>query len=90
MKGVEIERLNLEIERMREARRAESETDARMIRNLEGKVESMGVAHQQEVEMLKVKMALLHHGDVSGLMKSYEEQIKILSDEIVRVTGICA
>ena len=61
-----------------------------MIKILKEKLDNTNQSNSEEIELLKVKMAQLHNGDIEGLIKSYEEQIgglaEIVSDleEVVK------
>lgn len=85
MKSVEIEKLNGEVAALKEQKEGEIESNDRLISMLKEKIRSTEVSNMEEVELLKVKMAQLHHGDIEGLMGSYESQILELSSHVTKL-----
>ena len=82
LKSMEINRLNSEMCAMREANSSMAAADNDLIKYLQEKLNSVEVNNQQELEILKVKMAHLHSGDVQGLVESHENQISSLAEQV--------
>lgn len=70
-KSEELKRLYDNMKKMREAADAERAELKALIEGLRGHLKQAQLSNAEETEMLKVKMAQLHHADVESLEKFY-------------------
>ena len=69
-----------QLKAIREASKREADYLNRLSEELKAQLNALQLKNLEELELLKIKMAELHQGDISSLKNYYEDQLRIASE----------
>lgn len=81
-KSEELKTLYDQLHGLRDSTRQEIDAAKRLAEDLKKKLYELQLRAVEELELLKIKMAELHQGDVSSLRAFYENQLRIQAEAI--------